>query len=59
MAKTKAQIIEQLRAHGEIWANGSYSTNYLRDYLARYEAASKMPANELFAKIKAQGKVCG
>ena len=50
---TKAQIIEELHGVGEVWANESYSKQYLQSYLDEYNKASRMTEAELLAIIKA------
>lgn len=57
MARTKAEIIEKLHGHGEMWANESYDREYLEDYLIGYEKAINMSTEELYAKLKAEGKL--
>ena len=54
MFMTKAQIIEKLHAHGEVWADASYPKSYLEEYLDRYQMASEMSAADLYAKIMAK-----
>lgn len=51
---TKKQIIEELHANGEIWANESYSKKYLEDYLTRYQNAMTLSMEELEARIQAR-----
>lgn len=53
---TKAQIIEELHGVGEVWANESYSKQYLQNYLDEYNKASRMTEAELLAIIKANSR---
>ena len=54
---TKAQIIKELHGVGEVWANESYSKQYLQNYLDNYNKATQMTEEELLALIKANSKL--
>ena len=51
---TKIEIIEELHSCGEMWANNSYSKEYLEKYLKEYKEATKMTIEELYAAIRAK-----
>ena len=53
---TKSKIIEELHSCGEVWANNSYSKEYLEKYLEEYKEATKKTIEELYAAIKAKNK---
>ena len=52
--KTKKQLVQELHDCGEVWADESYSKEYLADYLAKYKEASEMSAKDLFKRIMAK-----
>ena len=52
--KTKEQLVQDLHDYGEVWADESYSKEYLADYLAKYKEASEMSAKDLFKRIMAK-----
>ena len=51
---TKSKIIEELHSRGEVWANNSYSKEYLEKYLEEYKEATKKTIEELYTAIKAK-----
>lgn len=53
---TKAEIIEELHSYGEMWANDSYSKEYLEKYLKEYKKATEMTDEELYATIRQRSK---
>ena len=53
---TKAEIIEELHSYGEMWANDSYSKEYLEKYLKEYKKATEMTDEELYATIRQRNK---
>jgi len=50
----KAEIISELHARGELWANESYSKAQLENYLNETKEAESMTAEELLAKINSR-----
>ena len=48
---TKKEIVRELHSNGELWANESYSKQYLADYLDRLNDARSMSDEELLAHI--------
>jgi len=50
----KAEIIGELHARGELWANESYSKEQLEEYLNEKKEAESMTLDQLLAKIKSR-----
>ena len=49
---TKAQLINELKGIGEVWADSSYSKAELERYWEESQKASEMSMEELMAEIK-------
>lgn len=49
---TKKELVRELESYGEVWANESYSKEYLQKYLSEIKLARSMSLEDLLSHIK-------